>query len=1658
MPNNANVDERVVEMRIDNRQFVSGAEKTISILDKLKKALSFKNAGDGFSEVQRAADKVDLSSMAKDIESLSNRFSTMGIAGMQVIQNLTNAVTGFLTNTVKGLTIGPISEGFSKYEEIARYTSTILGATRNEFDMFGSWGIDKSFETQLDYVKNGLETLTWYADETSAAMTDMVANVSKFTNAGVQFEDAVVEMMGVTNWGYQAGAGKAEQARAMYNLSQAIASGSVRLMDWRSIENANMATIEFKESVLEAAVESETLLKTVDKAGKVTYKTLSGVEVNARNFAQTLSEGWFTGSVLQNTLLEYGEFSARLNDVLTDTGMGKYGINAADVMEWADAIAEGTESIETWHDALVEQMGNAAPTIDQLTYSIELLNDQEVELSKRAFLAGQEYKTFGDVIDATKDAASSGWMRTFQLIIGDAVEAKAVWSAVGDEFYDIFAAGASTRNSILAFWKDPSTFDTPAYRELVSGRTSLLNAFANLYEGIRTYIDPIIQAFKSVFTLFNENNIEQSAVKLLTLTKRFEAWTTKVALSDEAVEGMRIAFTKLFDILKKVLGVFKPIFKVIGAGIGYIKSLIEIFFESFSEDENGNMLFDSDGFFGMLSVVFGDIIEKIRWAWQTIKQFGENLKNLPIVGTIFNGLLTAVEWIAGSLILAKDAIVDMVSGSEEMESPLEKVEGLWDKIWGWISNVNIDTEEIRKNFGKIGEVFSTVFEGIVGDPEAFKERIKLMASKAIQGLKEALADIKLSDIFEGAKTGTMLYIALQFSQFIKSFQKAAKSFDSIKEGIESTFESLSKTIESYGKAQQATSILKIAAAVALLAVSMVALSMIPERRLASVAVTLLFFIGVLAYIAKQISKWGNYKSNNKYNLNVTVFGKIAGILIGIALVIGMAALAIAKMNKTNPTQMFYSVGAILVVLLGAVATIVILSKTLEDTKVKAFGKLIAIAAIIWATGSAISKMGNMKWDQMLSAALALSLVIIAVGGAVRLMGNSTIKSGVGSVLTLVAVLVSLYAVTGLVVLIGKYIDKNGGTSLIKSLLVLTVAGLILVGFAAIMAAIGRKGGLVKGAASLALVGIAFIAFAAALVIAVPSILLLLTGLIDMIYKVTEVPWDTFWEGSKRLLALSGLLIAFAAAAYILGAAALKIGVGMLAFGGGLLAVAVAIGILTAVLVPFGKVLIEFCNMVVENGQLLVAMVGVIILSILAALMAAKMKIAFTAVAIILSVLLVIHQYGPLILTVLATILEDLLKFLIGFIPTIVTFIFLAIITIVDGVAEAIRANSAAIEAAIENLLSAIIELFFKVAFQLLGDVIGMFWDLIMLIFEAVLDGIPFLSQGVKDKILGAVTLDKREVANTVGSWGDYLADATYEAFGGAEREAAGGAVAMAAAYEDTLLDEGASSMSGSLQSLIDTIYPGASEKFGSFGGNLGGDMFGGMLGTFKDQTQLDSITDAVLGPLDQYTNAETLGENTGVGYANGAASKEQENYDSGWLLGMANQRGYQDSLQIKSPSKVAYRLAGFFGEGLVNGLEDSVSDVTSSSDTLAIKMAEAVRNALATVQTLADEDFELHPRITPVVDMTNVDSAASSVNGLLGNNLTGRMSQVGRNMANLEAAASNMNALSESRANTSHDVYEVNIYPQPGMDEEMLADAVIVRLNSGLVRKGVALG
>ena len=484
------VDNRVVEMRFDNKEFESGVGTSISSLEKLKKSLKLDDAAKGFDELDKASKKLDFASISSAAESITDKFSVLGTISDQVLRRIGDAiydVQAKAVSLVKSLSIDQVTEGWSKYADKTSAVQTIMAATAKDFS---------DTDEQMAYVNDQLGKLSWFTDETSYNFLDMVSNIGKFTSNGKQLDESVTAMQGISTWAAISGANTQEASRAMYNLSQALSTGAVKLMDWKSIENANMATYEFKETALETAA----AMGELSKASDGVYKTAKGTKVTAETFNQTLSEGWFTSDVLMKTLDKYGGFTNALFDEMEKASDA---MTTSKMLEYVEEYQNGTLNLE----AASKASGIAA---EELAEDLKHLSSEEFDLGRRAFKAAQEAKTFQEAIDATKDAVSSGWMESFEQIFGNYEEAKKLWTTVANELWDVFAGGAASRNEMLKEWHEGGGYE------------KLWQAVSNFWEGLKGIGARIGEVWSQIFPGLDATKLLSFTDALLNVSEKFQ--------------------------------------------------------------------------------------------------------------------------------------------------------------------------------------------------------------------------------------------------------------------------------------------------------------------------------------------------------------------------------------------------------------------------------------------------------------------------------------------------------------------------------------------------------------------------------------------------------------------------------------------------------------------------------------------------------------------------------------------------------------------------------------------------------------------------------------------------------------------------------------------------------------------------------------------------------------------------------------------------------------------------------------------------------------------------------------------------------------------------------------------------------------------------------
>ncbi|WP_294837468.1 tape measure protein [uncultured Eubacterium sp.] len=374
------VDERIVEMRFDNAQFEKNVQTSMSTLDKLKAKLNFSGMSKGLEDVGAATKKLEFSGVASGIETIQAKFSALEVIGVTALANITNSAVNAGKRIASVITIDPVRDGFNEYETQMNAVQTILANTQKE-------------GTNVKQVNAALDQLNTYADKTIYNFTEMTRNIGTFTAAGVKLDTSVSAIQGIANLAAVSGSTSQQASTAMYQLSQALAAGTVKLMDWNSVVNAGMGGQVFQDA----------LIRTSEKLGTGAQAYIDA----AGSFRESLSKGWLT------------------TDVLTET-LDMFSTAADTEEEYAAAIQKFVD--EGYSEEQAVDMANMAKTAGE---------------------AATKVKTFTQLIDTLKEALGSGWTTTWRLIIGDFEEAKELWTKVSDVLSKLINNASEARNKLV---------------------------------------------------------------------------------------------------------------------------------------------------------------------------------------------------------------------------------------------------------------------------------------------------------------------------------------------------------------------------------------------------------------------------------------------------------------------------------------------------------------------------------------------------------------------------------------------------------------------------------------------------------------------------------------------------------------------------------------------------------------------------------------------------------------------------------------------------------------------------------------------------------------------------------------------------------------------------------------------------------------------------------------------------------------------------------------------------------------------------------------------------------------------------------------------------------------------------------------------------------
>lgn len=611
------VDERVVEMRFDNKDFEKNVQTTMSTLDKFKQKLNFNGASKGLENIEKSASKVNMSGLGSAVETVQAKFSKLEVMSVTALANITNSVVNAGKRIVDALTLEPVMSGFQEYETQINAVQTILANTSSK----GS---------TLEDVNKALDELNHYADMTIYNFTEMTKNIGTFTAAGVDLDTSVSAIKGIANLAAVSGSTSQQASTAMYQLSQALAAGTVKLQDWNSVVNAGMGGQVFQDALKETA--------------KVHGVAIDKMIKDEGSFRETLKKGWLTSDILTETL---SKFTGDLNE----------------------------QQLKT--------MGYSEEQIKSI-----------IKMGKTANDAATKVKTFSQLFDTLKEAAQSGWTQSWEIIVGDFEEAKSFLTGISDTLSNMINTSADARNKVLSDWKDLGgrTAIIDSLKNTFEGLESILKpiheAFKDIFPPITakqlysfsvglkkltshlkisdTTANNLKETFKGVFSLFD---IGISAIT------SFGKGIISVLGSFAGIEGGVLGVTA--ELGKGVTG-FRNYIKEIGlfenitgglsniliSFINGIKTFSKAILDQFNVKDFSN-IFES-----IANIVSGGIKNISDIMQNLIKTFSSS----DLIDVLNNGILATI------LLKIKKTIGDLSSSFESGSGVIKNITGILDDV------------------------------------------------------------------------------------------------------------------------------------------------------------------------------------------------------------------------------------------------------------------------------------------------------------------------------------------------------------------------------------------------------------------------------------------------------------------------------------------------------------------------------------------------------------------------------------------------------------------------------------------------------------------------------------------------------------------------------------------------------------------------------------------------------------------------------------------------------------------------------------------------------------------------------------------------------------------------------------------------------------------
>jgi hypothetical protein len=1049
------IDERIVEMRFDNRQFEQNVQTSLSTLDKLKRGLDLDNAAKSLDGLGDAAKRCDMSVLGKSVETVQAKFSAFQVVAMTTLSNITNSAVNTGKRLVSALTIDPIKTGFQEYETQIGAVQTILANTRHE-------------GTNLQQVNRALDELNTYADKTIYNFTEMTRNIGTFTAAGVNLRTSVDSIKGIANLAAISGSTSQQASTVMYQLSQALAAGKVSLMDWNSVVNAGMGGKVFQD----ALVRTSELLGTgaqnaINVYGSFRESLTKGEWLTTEVLTETLKQ--FAGAYSEADLIQQGFSEAQARDIAQ---MAKTAEDAATKVKtftqlW-DTLKESAQSgwTTTW-EILVGDFEEAKEVLTEVSDAIGGVIS-ETSQARNELLSGGLSSGWKQLLDQGI-ADEGGFIESIQEVARESGDAFDKLVADSESFSDALKQGltdgvvsSETLTQAVHNLREKMTGMSQEERKAAgytaemieqiealdkglqngsvsmeeftekilrpSGRENLIQAVWNAAKGLVSVIIPIKDAFREIFP-------PATADQLYSLTETLRSFSERLTLSDETADKLGRTFKGLFSVLDLVrqgaLAIFNAL-APLGSGAGSL----------------------ADGILTITAGI-GDFLVGIN----------EAAKQGEFFGTVAQTVASALEFVVSGIERLTGFLADAFAapGLESFQALLGRIQTRIGQVIDAVSGLGggvsdaADTMDSALENSKFLQMLQTIFNGA----KTLVSGIIGVFGGLAGALVESLSNANFSgviDLLNGVSLGA---IALGIKKFLDSFREVTDSVGSIKEGVIGILDGVKGCFQAWQNDVNAKALLKIAAAVAVLSASILTISLIDSEKLtASLGAITVLFTELMAAMAVF----------GKLDLNVRGTMKRSTAMIALSSSVLILASALKSIATLEPEQMAAGLAGIA----GLMAALVAAAKVLgsgSSSIIKGSAQMVVFAAAIKILASACADLAQLDL-----AGLAKGLIGVGVLLAeVSLFMNAAKFSG-RSVVTASGVLVLAGAMKVLASACKDFAQMGVG-ELVKGL---SAIGAVLLEITAFTKLAGSAKGLITTGAAMIEIGAAMKIFASAM--------------------------------------------------------------------------------------------------------------------------------------------------------------------------------------------------------------------------------------------------------------------------------------------------------------------------------------------------------------------------------------------------------------------------------------------------------------------------------------------------------------------------------------------------------------------------------------------------